>query len=135
MQDHQDYMVAENMLLLEQAMAALEKTTGIEGRLMAMEPVAGLDATVELKMEGERHRYVVEIKRVDRFAAIGQVKNQLESFMMPGLLVAPRITAETADKCREFGLQFRILFLLLSAGLLPVQRTPEPGGMHSHAHQ
>ena len=110
MQDHQDYMVAENMLLLEQAMAALEKTTGIEGRLMAMEPVIGperrADATVELKMEGERHKYVVEIKRVDRFAAIGQVKNQLESFMMPGLLVAPRITAETADKCREFGLQF-----------------------------
>lgn len=77
---------------------------------MAMEPVIGpegeADATVELITEGEPHRYVVEVKRVDRFAAIGQVKNQLERFNMPGLLVAPRITPETADKCRELGLQF-----------------------------
>jgi len=48
----------------------------------------------------------VEIKQIDRFAAIGQIKNQLDRFQRPGLLVAPRITTETADKCRELDVQF-----------------------------
>jgi hypothetical protein len=66
----------------------------------------GADATIELNVEGKLHEYLVEIKRIDRFAAIGQIKNQLDRFQRPGLLVGPRITPETADKCRELDVQF-----------------------------
>jgi hypothetical protein len=64
------------------------------------------DATIEIDVDGKPHRYTVEIKRVDRFAAIGQIKNQLEQFPRPGLLVSERITPETANVCRELDVQF-----------------------------
>lgn len=49
---------------------------------------------------------MVEIKRIDRFAAIGQIKHQLDNYQQPALLIAPNITTETADKCRELNVQF-----------------------------
>lgn len=100
----------EEQLLLEQALAALRGTTGIVGRIIAIEPDFGPgarpDAVIELTMGDLLQRYVVEIKRIDRFAAIGQIKQQLQHFRQPGLLIAPRITTETADKCRELDVQF-----------------------------
>jgi hypothetical protein len=96
--------------LLERALRALRTTTGLEGKAVAVEhDLEGgprPDATIEIDVGGKPHRYTVEIKRVDRFAAIGQIKNQLERLPQPGLLVARRITTETADVCRELDVQF-----------------------------
>lgn len=96
--------------LLEHALAALQGTTGIVGKIVAIEPDLGAgarpDAVIELTVGDRIQRYVVEIKRIDRFAAIGQIKQQLDNFRQPGLLIAPRITTETADKCRELDVQF-----------------------------
>jgi hypothetical protein len=96
--------------LLERALQALQNTTGLEGKPIAVEQNLGgglrPDAAIEIDVDGKPHRYTVEIKRVDRFAAIGQIKNQLERFPQPGLLVAQRITPETADVCRELDVQF-----------------------------
>lgn len=105
-----DERFTHNEQLLEHALVALQKTTGIVGKIIAMEPDLGprarADATIELNVGGLLHRYAVEIKRIDRFAAIGQIKQQLDDFRQPGLLIAPRITTETADKCRELDVQF-----------------------------
>jgi len=96
--------------LLERALWALRNTTGLEGKAIAVEHGLGgglrPDASIEIDVGGKPHRYTVAIKRVDRFAAIGQIKNQLERLPQPGLLVAQRITTETADVCRELDVQF-----------------------------
>lgn len=100
----------DEQFLLERALRALRHTTGLEGRVVAVERDLGgglgPDAAIEIAVGDRPHRYAVEIKRVDRFAAIGQIKNHLGQFPLPGLLVAQRITAETADVCRELDVQF-----------------------------
>lgn len=103
-------IVNKELDLLDRAMVALQETTGIAGKIIALQPVVGqgmrADAVIDLDVAGTLFRYAVETKRVDRFAAIGQIKNQLDLYQQPGLLVAPRITTETADKCRELDVQF-----------------------------
>lgn len=110
MRTHQETTRQKNLILLERAFAALKNTTGITGQVVATEPSNDeeitADATIALDVAGTLYRYRVGIKRIDRFAAIGQIKNQLDSFQQPGLFVAPRITPEAADKCRELNVQF-----------------------------
>lgn len=100
----------KELLLLERAIGALKETTGIIAKITTMEPILAdghrVDATIEIDVDGNICPYIVEIKRIDRFAALGQIKNQLDRYQQPGLLVAPRITKETADKCRELDVQF-----------------------------
>ena len=104
------YISQEEQFLLEDALTALQDTTGIIGKIVATEPDLGTDAradaVIELAVGDQFQRYAVEIKRIDRFAAIGQIKQQLDNFRKPGLLIAPRITTEMADKCRELDVQF-----------------------------
>ena len=73
----------EGQFLLDRALAALQNTTGIIGRIIAIEPnlKTGAKATamIELTIGELRQRYMVEIKRIDRFAAIGQIKQQLDN--------------------------------------------------------
>jgi hypothetical protein len=107
---HPEQLAQKEVLLLEQALNALRETTGMAGKIVLTEPMLeqGIraDALIELEIGGQPRQYLVEVKRIDRFAAIGQVKNQLDRFRQPGLLVANRVTADTADKCRELGVQF-----------------------------
>lgn len=107
---HKEPLHHRHQLLLERVLEALQETTGLAGTIVAIEPDLGqgvrADATIEINLAGKPYRYMAEIKRIDRFAAISQIKNQLDRFQQPGLLVAPRITIETADKCRELGVQF-----------------------------
>ena len=64
------------------------------------------DAGIELVAGGRSHPYLVEIKQVDRITTLHLVKQKLAAASRPSLLVAPIISAELADKCREIGLQF-----------------------------
>ena len=96
--------------LLQRAFDALRRTTGFEGRLVPTQ-VAGhggerADAVIEIVAEGKRHRYVAELKQVDRFATLGMVKHQLDRYDQPGVLVAPYITPDIAERCRELHLPF-----------------------------
>ena len=96
--------------LLQHAFDAFHRTTGLEGRLVTT-LVAGqdgrsADALVEIVAEGRCHRYVAALKRVDRFATLGLIKHYLDQHSKPGLLVAPRITPEIAERCRELDLPF-----------------------------
>lgn len=96
---------------LGRALDALERTTGVKGRVVALEPKAGkgyrADALIDIYVEGKKHRYVVEAKtRVDRLAALGHVKAQLDQLGERGLLFAPYITAAMAKQCRKLDIAF-----------------------------
>lgn len=98
--------------ILDRALQALERATGIHGQVIEREirDAQGnrADATVELEANGQRYHYTAEIKRVDRFAILKDVRNQHAHYGQTHqlLLVAPRITVEAAEKCRELDLQF-----------------------------
>lgn len=98
--------------ILDRALKALERTAGIHGQMIEHELRDGrgnlADALIEIEANGQRHHYRAAIKRVDRFATLGGIKNQFTHYGQahPPLLVAPRITTETAEKCRELDLQF-----------------------------
>lgn len=98
------------LLVLDAAIDALARTTGIIGKINALEPASGsgtrADAGIELLVAGRPHRYLVEIKVVDRITMLHQVKQQFAEASRACLLVAPRISPELADKCREIGVQF-----------------------------
>lgn len=96
--------------ILPKALEALYRATGIDGRITELEPLLpnGIrgDATVALTLTGQQHTLIAEIKRVDRFAHLVDLKYRLGERADEMLLVAPRITEEMADKCRELDLQF-----------------------------
>ena len=96
---------------LGHALAALEKTTGVKGRVVALEPKVGkdrrADALIDIYVEGKKHRYVVEAKtHVDRLAALGHLKAQLAQLGERGLLFAPYITPVIARQCRKLDIAF-----------------------------
>lgn len=103
-------LVDKEQALLLRALEALLRTTGITGHVIETEPVIAkgfcVDARVEIEANGQVYGYMAEIKRIDRFATLGDIKNQCARLGDKLLLVAPRITAEVAEKCRELDLQF-----------------------------
>ena len=99
--------------LLEEALKALNRTTGLEAKIVALEPHTGRgknmrpDATIDIRGAGKYHRYLVETKRVDRTVTLATVKHQLEHYGKPGVLIAPYLTPELANHCRDkLDLQF-----------------------------
>ena len=96
--------------ILQRALDALHRTTGIAGQAIEREPMMAqgfrADARVEVEANGQRYPYLAEIKRVDRFAILGDIKRQCAQYGDQLLLVAPRVTTEAAEKCRELDLQF-----------------------------
>ncbi len=97
--------------LLNDALATLTRTTGLNAAVVALEPKAMKgtrpDAAIEIKEDGKRFRFFVEIKAVDRAVALAAAKHQLEPYGNKGVLVAPYLTAELAKHCRDkLGLQF-----------------------------
>src|SRR5690242_17616973 len=100
---------------LEEAIAALRRTAGIEAKLLQKQPRAMLtrkrvptqaDTLIEIDVGRRKQQFLAEVKNVDRFATPAQVKAQGVAWEQPPLLIAPYITRETADKCRELRLPF-----------------------------
>lgn len=96
---------------LAQALANLKQTAGINGNTIALEPTLDYhhrpDALIEVNAEGLTQRYIVKIKtQIDRLAALGLMKAQLDLYHEPGLIFTPYVTAEIADRCRALGIHF-----------------------------
>ena len=105
------YPVDKKQVLLQHALDALHKTTGFAGRIIEQEPTVAAqqargDTRIEIQANGQPYRYIAEIKRIDRFVYLAEIKYRQNQNGDPLLLVAQRITAELADKCRELDLQF-----------------------------
>lgn len=90
--------------LLHRALEALEATTGIHGRSPGNSKGYLDDAMIEIHANGQCYPYVAEIRCIDRFAILGEIKQHYAQ--QPPLLVAPHISTETAEKCRQLDLQF-----------------------------
>lgn len=93
--------------VLDEALAALEKTTGLKATVVEREPTAvgqqRLDARIEIVDDGKRFRLLVEIKtRIDREAALGAAHTQIRRLQgEQGVLVTPYLAPRLADHCRE----------------------------------
>jgi hypothetical protein len=96
--------------ILLRALEALQRTTGFIGKVIKKKPIIAqgfhADARVEIGANGQRYGYMAEIRRIDRFATLADIKNQCARYGDHLLLVAPRVTTELAEKCRELDLQF-----------------------------
>ena len=95
--------------MLGQAIDALRRTAGLDIQLVKYEPTAmhaRADAYIKIALDNNNYEFVVEVKNVDRFAMVAQVKHQLEMFEERPLLIAPKLTDTAADKCKELGLNF-----------------------------
>lgn len=96
--------------ILLRALEALQRTTGFIGNVIVKEPIIaqGFNAVarIEIEANGQCYGYIAEIKRIDRFATLADIKHQCAKYGDHLLLVAPRVTAELAEKCRELDLQF-----------------------------
>jgi hypothetical protein len=108
---------AQERVLLNEALVALERTAGIRARVVAHEPAAPgvqhhADAVVEIEEDGKRYPFIAEVKAgVDRTLAIGHIRALLDHLArgFPGhgrLLVTRFITPRMADECRQLGLAF-----------------------------
>lgn len=96
---------------LDRALDALKRTTGLEGRVVARETEVRkdqrADALIEIKADGQLHRYLVEAKtRVDRVATLGHLKARLDLLGERHLLFAPYITTTIAKQCRDLDIAF-----------------------------
>ncbi len=97
--------------LLGQALEALGRTTGLDAKLVPLEPrlrhAYRGDALIEIHVDKKKHRYVVEAKaQVDRLAPIAHVKAMFDHMDERGVLFAPYITTAIANQCRTLDLAF-----------------------------
>src|SRR3990170_5783396 len=102
--------------LIERALDALRLQTGLVGRILQLEPHLPHggrptryrpDALIQIEAKGRRLKFFVEAKAIDRFEMVTQVRAFWPAHApTPLLLVAPYITPETAERCREMKLFF-----------------------------
>lgn len=94
---------------IDQAIDALRQTAGLEMEVVEYEPAARharADAHIKIVHNNRYYEFVVEVKNVDRFATVAQVKHQLGEFNEAPLLIAPKLTDAAANNCKELGLNF-----------------------------
>jgi hypothetical protein len=101
-------MTAQQERILDTAVVALGRTTGINARV---HPVTvgrhrAIDAIIEIETDRYKHHFGAEVKTVDRFATPAMLKAQGQTLHDPPLLVAPYITREVAEHCRQLRLPF-----------------------------
>jgi hypothetical protein len=98
------------LTILEDALAAFTRTTGLRARL-GEQPRGNkgnhrADAVVEFEAHGRRYPFFAEVKAVDRATTLATIKERLTQPRHRGLLVAPYLTPELAHRCREIDLPF-----------------------------
>ena len=101
-------MTTQQRRILETAIVALERTTGINAQVHPAPAVQhrATDAMIEVKTDRCKRRFGAEVKTVDRFVTPAMLKAQGKDLCDPPLLVAPYITREVAEHCRQLRLPF-----------------------------
>jgi len=101
-------MTANEDRILHAARQALKRTTGLDVKIhpgLTVQDHAA-DAILELTTNQRKRRYLAEVKAVDRFETPALIKAQEKAHHDPPLLVAPYITREVAERCRQLRLPF-----------------------------
>ncbi len=102
-------MKRRGLHVLDLAIDALRRTTGLAARVLAhgrLTPLGRADALLEIAAARRRYRFIAEVKTVDRFETPAQVKMQLAGVDAAPILIAPYVTSEIAERCRELRLAF-----------------------------
>src|SRR5882762_10265700 len=98
--------------LLEKALRAFERETGIPAQCEQVERLVNdrrVDAIVQIgEPPAKATKFIAEIRRIDRFGALGAIKDAFahQALPHPLLLVAPYITPKAAEQCRNMQLPF-----------------------------
>jgi hypothetical protein len=97
--------------ILDRALDAMARETGLAAKVLRWEPL-GLntrrpDALIEVTGPQQLLQFAVEVKNVDRF----EILNHVRAFWPPNatpplLLVAPYITPQVAERCRNMDICF-----------------------------
>jgi hypothetical protein len=96
-------MNAKEHLVVDTALTMLHQTTGLNARLLRE---AGSHSRIIQVGAGHEYRFSAEIQTVDRFETPAMIKARSKDFPKPPLLVAPYITREIAERCRNLRLPF-----------------------------
>ena len=101
-------MTIQHRRILETAIVALARTTGINAHVhqATARQHGETDATIEVKTDRCKRRFGAEVKTVDRFVTPAMLKARGKALREPPLLVAPYITREVAERCRQLRLPF-----------------------------
>jgi hypothetical protein len=101
-------MTTTERQILHAAGQALKQNTGIDAEIRPAPtgPGCAADAMVDLLIKGRKHRFHAEVKTVDRFATPALIQAQGKKWPVPPLLVAPFISREVAERCRQLHLPF-----------------------------
>jgi hypothetical protein len=98
---------------LERVLEAIGRETGLTARVLQWQPQLNWhtpvrpDALVEIDAPPQAEQYAAEVKNVDRFEILHQLRALWPRQAKPALLVAaPYITAKVAEQCREMDLYF-----------------------------
>jgi hypothetical protein len=101
-------MLSKDRQILEAALSALRRTTGVAGMIVRDTPSQdrGHDAVVQIGTEDEAQVFAATVKAMNRFHTPALIKAQFADSGHSPLLVAPYITRETAEQCRAIQLPF-----------------------------
>jgi hypothetical protein len=91
-------MTTQEGSILQSALAAFGKSTELQYSVQ--------DSIIEISADGHKHRFCAQVKSVDRFETPAALIARGKSLSKPPLLVAPYITREVAERCRQLGLPF-----------------------------
>lgn len=99
--------------ILERVLEAIGNETGVTTRVLEWEPHLPWhtpihpDALVEINTPKRAEQFAVEIKNVDRFETLHQLRALWPRQAKPPLLIAaPYITPQLAERCRDMDLYF-----------------------------
>src|ERR1035441_2605899 len=101
-------MTTRGRRILDAAVMALGRTTGLKARVhpATAGPGRAVDAVLEIGTDRRKHSFGAEVKTVDRFEIPAMLKAQGKALRPPPLLVAPYITREVGERCRQLRLPF-----------------------------
>jgi hypothetical protein len=91
--------------VLETAIANFNQTTGLHARVLGAIGRAG-DAIVELRTDHQKLRFAANVKTVDRFETPAMMRAGPKNPPARPMLVAPYVTREIAERCRDLDLPF-----------------------------
>jgi hypothetical protein len=125
--------------ILQEALDALREKTGLPARALRAATINAKtqpDALIEIEYNGQKQRFVAEIKAIDRRIAVAQVHAQLEELIADHyhgyrpLLITPFVSTALAEECRRLDLPFLDtagnLYLRTEALLIYVKGEPRP---------
>jgi hypothetical protein len=100
-------------LTLERVLEAIGRETGLTARVLQWEPRFNWhtpvrpDALIEIDAPANAAQYAVEVKNVDRYQMLHQLRALWPRQAKPALLIAaPYITPQLAERCHEMDLCF-----------------------------